>query len=125
MPVKRQRPKFFLSGRWSARLTASTVQFREAMGLSFVWNARNEDANYHKHGVSFGEAMTVFGDPLARTIVEPSLRITMGVSAPGRLLVVMHVLKGDTIEIAGAWLATAAERSHDAEADPDLYGDAP
>lgn len=34
------------------------------MGLSFEWNPRKAAANEKKHGVSFKEASTVFGDPL-------------------------------------------------------------
>ena len=39
--------------------------------MKFQWDAKKERANVEKHGVSFQEATTVFGDPLAATIPDP------------------------------------------------------
>ena len=36
------------------------------MSLQFEWDPRKAKVNLAKHGVSFEEAMTVFGDLLAR-----------------------------------------------------------
>jgi len=36
------------------------------MSLKFEWDRRKAEKNVNKHGVSFDEAKTVFGDPLAR-----------------------------------------------------------
>ena len=36
------------------------------MSLEFEWDPKKAAANLKKHGVSFGEAITVFADPLAR-----------------------------------------------------------
>ena len=36
------------------------------MELSFEWDPRKAAANHRKHGVSFEQAIPVFGDPLAR-----------------------------------------------------------
>ena len=36
------------------------------MDLSFEWDPKKAVANRRKHGVSFEEAIPVFGDPLAR-----------------------------------------------------------
>lgn len=53
-------------------------------------------SNAAKHGVSFEEAMIVFRDPLARTILDPDHGtdeerwVTLGESSPGNLLVVVH-----------------------------------
>ena len=41
------------------------------MELSFEWDARKAAANRKKHGVSFEEALTVFGDLLARIFDDP------------------------------------------------------
>lgn len=41
------------------------------MALDFEWDESKASRNVQKHGVSFDEASTVFGDPLARTIHDP------------------------------------------------------
>jgi uncharacterized DUF497 family protein len=53
-------------------------------------------SNAAKHDVSFDEAMTVFRDPLARSILDPDhppdeeRLVTLGEAASGNLLVVVH-----------------------------------
>ena len=37
------------------------------MEIEFDWDANKEKRNIHKHGVSFHEAATVFGDSLSWT----------------------------------------------------------
>jgi uncharacterized DUF497 family protein len=39
--------------------------------IDFDWDPAKAASNAAKHGVSFGQAMAVFRDPLARTIVDP------------------------------------------------------
>ena len=62
--------------------------------MKFEWDANKERANLEKHGVSFADASTVFGDPLAATIPDPNhsegeMRfVTIGHSANNRLIVV-------------------------------------
>ncbi len=41
------------------------------MSLSFEWDAKKARTNEGKHGVSFNEAATAFGDPLSVTIPDP------------------------------------------------------
>jgi uncharacterized DUF497 family protein len=83
---------------------------------TFEWDARKARINLAKHGVAFEEALTAFGDPLSRTISDPDHSIeeqryvSMGRSARGRLLVVAHTERGDTIRIISARLTTARER---------------
>lgn len=73
--------------------------------------------NERKHRVSFQEAATVFGDPLAVTFEDPdhSLQqerhITFGMSRLGRLLVVAHADLADSTRISGARLMTRQERT--------------
>ena len=38
--------------------------------MKFQWDSNKASSNAKKHGVSFEEAVTVFGDPLAITISE-------------------------------------------------------
>ena len=60
------------------------------------WDPAKAHENLGKHGVSFQEGDTVFGDPLARTDADPDHSddeprfLTMGQSARGRLLLVWH-----------------------------------
>lgn len=42
-----------------------------AMALDFEWDLEKATAKQKKHGVSFEEASTVFGDPLSVTIMDP------------------------------------------------------
>ncbi|PYV14426.1 MAG: hypothetical protein DMG21_18175, partial [Acidobacteria bacterium] len=39
--------------------------------MRFVWDSEKARKNLAKHGVSFKEAATVFGDPRAVTIDDP------------------------------------------------------
>jgi uncharacterized DUF497 family protein len=41
------------------------------MGLTFEWDDEKAGQNVERHGVSFEEATTVFGDPLSLTIADP------------------------------------------------------
>jgi uncharacterized protein len=86
------------------------------MGLKFEWDASKANTNRKKHGVSFEEASTVFGDPLSRTIHDPvhsdeeDRFVTVGESERGRLLVVSFTDRDDRIRIISARLATRRER---------------
>ena len=84
--------------------------------LHFEWNPRKERSNRRKHGVDFGEASAVFGDPLESTITDPDHSegehrfLSMGNSDRDRLLVVSFVERGGRIRILSARTATAGER---------------
>ena len=86
------------------------------MPLNFEWNEDKARVNLGKHGVSFDEATTVFGDPLSITIFDPSHSygeerfIILGHSHRHRLLVVVHTDRGDTIRIISARRASRGER---------------
>jgi uncharacterized DUF497 family protein len=80
------------------------------------WDEDKAASNERKHGVSFTEAQTVFGDPLSLTGYDPDHSeeedryITMGTSVENRLLVVSHTDRGDKIRIISAREATRKER---------------
>lgn len=86
--------------------------------LRFTWDARKNLENQRKHGVSFQEAATVFGDENARLKHDPDHSqgedrfILLGFSAKLRLLVVAHAYRqGDTeARIISARKATRRER---------------
>lgn len=84
--------------------------------MQFEWDPQKANRNNKKHGVSFEEAVTVFYDPLSATFDDPDHSlgerryVTIGRSAGGRLLVVSHTDKGESLRITSARLATRHER---------------
>ena len=86
------------------------------MPLSFEWDESKAKSNLAKHGVSFEEACTVFGDPLSLTIPDPAhsrveeRSIVLGQSHRRKLLVVVHTERGDNVRIISARRASRRER---------------
>lgn len=84
--------------------------------MQFQWNPQKARSNVEKHGVSFEEAVTVFGDPLAVTIEDPAHSVgeqrwlTLGRSKMQRLLAVVHTEGSYQIRLISARLATRRER---------------
>jgi uncharacterized DUF497 family protein len=82
--------------------------------VDFSWDERKAAANLKKHGVSFGEAATVFADPLALAIddvEDPERTLLLGMSDRQRLLLVVHAeLDESTIRIISARRASSQER---------------
>jgi uncharacterized DUF497 family protein len=84
--------------------------------LKFEWDNAKAQSNLIKHGVSFEEAASVFGDPLAFTFPDPDHSIgekrwlTFGVSISDRLLVVAHAERSRSIRIISVRKATRHER---------------
>jgi uncharacterized DUF497 family protein len=84
--------------------------------LRFEWDSGKASSNEQKHGVTFSEAASAFGDPLSITIPDPEHSvgearfILMGLSYEGRLVVVAHSEVQDSIRIISARMATRAER---------------
>jgi uncharacterized protein len=64
--------------------------------ITFDWDPTKAASNVAKHDVTFQEAMTVFVDPFARSILDPDHGtdeerwVTLGAAATGNLLVVVH-----------------------------------
>jgi uncharacterized DUF497 family protein len=90
--------------------------------LTFEWDVHKAGSNLAKHGVSFEEATTVFGDPVSITIPDPAHSqteerfIILGRSHQGRLLVVIHTERGDNVRIISARHASRRERKDYEEA---------
>ncbi len=84
--------------------------------MKFEWDPIKASSNLKKHGVSFYEAATVFGDYLSQTFNDPDhsedeIRfITIGETNHGRIILVAHTDRGDYIRIISARLATRRER---------------
>ena len=83
--------------------------------MEFEWDPEKALRNLQKHGVSFEEACSAFGDALGSTF--PDLKhshteqrwLTFGVSRSNRLLLVAHVERQERIRIVSARLATRKE----------------
>ena len=41
------------------------------VGYIFEWDPEKAEANLSKHGVSFAEGVTAFGDPLSMNMADP------------------------------------------------------
>jgi uncharacterized DUF497 family protein len=84
--------------------------------LQIEWDPEKAQINFEKHGVSFDEASTVFGDPLAVEVPDPDHSIdeerylAVGFSRNHRLLVVVHSERNGTIRIISAREADRGER---------------
>jgi uncharacterized DUF497 family protein len=84
--------------------------------MEFEWDPKKATANVQKHDVTFQEAATVFGDPLAITFedpdhsVEENRYITFGLSLQKRLIAVSHMERGDRTRIISARLIDRKER---------------
>lgn len=84
--------------------------------MGFEWDDDKARANEAKHGVSFAEAASVFGDPLAVTFEDPlhsvdeDRYLTIGLSAAGRVLIVSHTDRGGDTRVISARAASRGER---------------
>ena len=86
--------------------------------LRIEWDSTKAATNRKKHGVSFGEAESVFADPNARLIHDPEHSddedrfILLGISAELRTLVVCHCYRkrGETIRLISARKANKSEQ---------------
>jgi uncharacterized DUF497 family protein len=84
--------------------------------MRFEWDENKATGNLLKHGVSFEEATTVFGDPLSDTFDDPDHSsgerrfIIIGTSERGKMLVVTHTDDGETVRIISAREPTRGER---------------
>jgi len=84
--------------------------------VEFEWDPGKAATNGHKHGVTFEEAASVFGDPLAAIFSDEAhstgeLReIIIGHSDRSRLLLVSFSERAKRIRIISARRATKPER---------------
>jgi hypothetical protein len=84
--------------------------------VQFEWDPSKDRRNRALHRVTFEEAASVFGDPLAWTIDDPDhstreeRHLTTGMSSRGRVLIVSHTYRARRVRIISARLAINAER---------------
>ena len=99
------------------RSHSAAVKRHRFGSIEFSWDDRKARRNVQSHGVRFEEAVTVFIDPLARVYDDPDHSDTevrfllVGHSLAGRMLLVVHAEKGDTIRIISARRTTPHERA--------------
>ncbi|MBA3613055.1 MAG: BrnT family toxin [Nitrospirales bacterium] len=84
--------------------------------MRFEWNSSKAQFNFSKHGISFEEATTIFGDPLSITSPDPDHSqeearwITIGVSTNLKTIVVVHTDRSEAVRIISTRLATKREK---------------
>jgi uncharacterized DUF497 family protein len=79
--------------------------------VGFEWDESKADANLHKHGIDFADAVTALEDEMALTMRDESSDeeerwITLGIDALGRLAVVVYTWREDNIRLISARAAT-------------------
>src|SRR6266545_4323449 len=88
----------------------------DLMTPEFEWDAEKAADNLKNHGVGFGEALTVFADPLANIFEDPDhsaderRELIIGHSTAQRILVVSFTELGRRIRIISARRVTPSER---------------
>ncbi len=87
--------------------------------MIFEWDKNKAESNQKKHGISFSEATTVFGDPLELTINDPehSLNeyrfLSIGKSERGEILIVAYSEeKENNIRVISARRVTKKEKKN-------------
>jgi uncharacterized DUF497 family protein len=86
------------------------------MAMLFDWDRKKASSNIRKHGISFEEASTAFGDPLSITIQDidnsesEDRFLLMGKTYLQRFVVVSHMETKGGVRIISARLATRRER---------------
>lgn len=84
--------------------------------MRFEWDEGKAARNLAKHGVSFQEAATVFGDSLSDTFDDPDHSVEeqrfliIGASQQNRMLIVPHTDDGGVVRIISAREPTRGER---------------
>ncbi|MBV5305331.1 MAG: BrnT family toxin [Desulfobulbaceae bacterium] len=84
--------------------------------MEFEWDNNKALKNLKKHGVSFHEAASVFGDPLAITFNDPDHSVdeerllTFVTSITGKMVVVSHTERKTSLRIISARLMGNNER---------------
>ncbi|AFY32391.1 BrnT family toxin [Calothrix sp. PCC 7507] len=82
--------------------------------MVYQWDRDKATANLRKHGVDFADAVSVFSDDLAITVIDERFDeerlITIGMDAFGRILVVVYTWRSDEIRLISARKATRQEQ---------------
>ena len=85
------------------------------MPLYFEWDNHKAADNASKHGVTFEEAASSFGDPCSLTVADADhsesedRSILLGLSFKQRLLVTVFTERGESVRIISARRASRSE----------------
>ena len=88
------------------------------MTFIFEWDDRKAKTNARKHGVTFVEATTIFSDPYLISFSDEAHAenedrfISIGQSERGRVLLVVHTDRDNSIRLISCRKATAQERMY-------------
>jgi uncharacterized protein len=83
--------------------------------MEYEWDSNKAQSNIQKHGIDFADAVSVFADDFATTVVDehPDEQrfVTVGMDALGRIIVVVYTWLADScIRLISARQATIRER---------------
>jgi uncharacterized DUF497 family protein len=84
--------------------------------LAFEWDPKKAAANFRKHSIRFSEALDVFDDDYALTIIDdisdPNEQrfVTLGMGLKGIIMVVVYTSRAENIRLISARPAEARER---------------
>ena len=84
--------------------------------MEFEWDRNKAEKNLKKHGITFPEAATVFGDLLAITFDDPDHSVdevrllTFGTTKMGKRIIVSHTERYGKMRIISARSMTKQER---------------
>jgi hypothetical protein len=84
--------------------------------MEFEWDIQKADSNLKKHGITFEEAASVFGDYLSLTYpdsahsIQEERFIIIGLSDKNRILIISHTQRNERIRIISARAAIKRER---------------
>lgn len=81
--------------------------------MTYEWDANKAKSNLLKHGIDFADAVSVFNDDTAITVLDDypdeERFVTIGMNAFGQILVVVYTWREDNIRIISARKATRME----------------
>ena len=82
--------------------------------MDFDFDPAKARSNLRKHGVSFAHAEQALRDDMAVTVEDPDAFgeqrfVTLGMDALGRVLVVIHTLRGERTRVISARKASRGE----------------
>lgn len=82
--------------------------------MKYEWDSHKAIINVLKHGIHFADAVAVFEDNVAITILDDYPQeeryITIGMDALANIVVVVYAQRNDAIRIISARKATPSER---------------
>lgn len=82
--------------------------------MEFEWDEAKATSNLRKHDVDFADAVGVFDDPFALSMLDDGTGerrfVGIGTDLLGRVIVVVYTFRGDKVRLISARRATPTER---------------